>query len=259
MARQARIISKNNYYHILMRGNNRAYIFENNIEKQIFWNKLCELELEQDIQLAAWCIMDNHAHLVAKIEPEKISKAMKRLNTSFAMHYHRINHSIGHVFQGRYKSVPIESEPSLMNVIRYVHNNPVKANMIKHINEYKWSSYQNYLAGPKNDIMEFIWQLFDKNEKKYIDFHQEEDYREYLEIKEDQYKIRQDYVYKIINDVCRKNKMSASIEAYQNPLILTEIITCVNSKINISNRKLAEIIGTKEYTIRKIKNKLLNP
>ncbi len=256
MARQRRILSNSNYYHILIRGNNKNYIFEKNKAKKIFWDKLCVLEFEKDLELAAWCIMNNHVHLVAKVEPEKLSKAMKRLNTSFAMYWHRTNHSVGHVFQDRFKSIPIESDVSLLNVIRYVHNNPVKAKLVKHIGEYNWSSYQNYLLEPKNDVMEFVWKLFNSNEKRYIDFHQEEDDREYLEIKEDQYQIRQEYANKIINKVCDKYKLNDRVEISRNPLILREIVKQINDRSNISLREFAKLIGVNESKIKKIKKSL---
>jgi len=131
MSRQARKISETDDYHVIMRGNNKAYIFEQKRYKAYFMEYLRLVADEEKAEIAAWCIMDNHVHLVIKASEEKLGLIFKRINTKYAMYYHRETKTVGHVFESRYKSEVIESDESLLNVIRYVHNNPVNAKMVK--------------------------------------------------------------------------------------------------------------------------------
>jgi len=128
MTRTARQASSTGYYHIIMRGDNRNWIFQKRQYKLDFMEMIEEQENEGRIEMAAWCIMDNHVHLVLKAELDQLSLAMKKINVKFAMRYNLNEKMVGHVFQDRFKSQVIETDQYLLQVIRYVHNNPVKAN-----------------------------------------------------------------------------------------------------------------------------------
>ena len=90
--------------------------------------------------------MDNHIHLLLKESSEGLATMMKRINVSFAYYFNQKHQRIGHLFQDRFKSEPIENERYLLAVIRYIHNNPVKAGIVKKPEQYKWSSYNSYLS-----------------------------------------------------------------------------------------------------------------
>lgn len=91
--------------------------------------------------------MDNHVHLIVKGEISNLSRAIKRLNISYAMKFNKKADRVGHVFQDRYRSEVIVDEPYLLHVTRYVHNNPIKAGIASHPWGYRWSSYQEYTNG----------------------------------------------------------------------------------------------------------------
>ncbi len=100
--------------------------------------------------------------------------AMKKINVSYAMRYNLKNNSIGHVFQDRFKSQPIEDDAYLMQVVRYIHQNPLKARMVSDVSEYEWSSYKTYLCNEAIDEhpeMLDIMQYFDNSSEKYKAFH----------------------------------------------------------------------------------------
>lgn len=253
MARQGRIKSETDYYHIIMRGNNKSNIFDNKESKRYFIDCMKNLEDEGELKLVAWCLMDNHVHLVAKVSPEKLETAFKRLNIKYAMFYHRKNNSTGHVFQGRFKSDPIESDESLINVIRYVHNNPVKAKLVKKPMDYQWSSYQDYLKQPSKDITGFVWRLFSQNNASYKKFHEIEDDQEYMEIKEDQEKFRKEKAKKSIEEVCYKYGLVDSKEITEKPYIFEEVIVAIGKKSNMSGRMIGKLVGVSEATVRRIK------
>ncbi|HHX87295.1 MAG TPA: transposase, partial [Firmicutes bacterium] len=146
MSRQARAQSSTGYYHVMMRGNNKENIFLKDNHKRYFLDCLKEQHEEGLIDIAAYCIMDNHAHIVAKSEPLiNLSKAAKKINTKYAMGYNYRHDRTGHVFQSRYKSEIIYDDPYLLNVIRYVHINPIKAGVVREPGNYRWSSFNDYI------------------------------------------------------------------------------------------------------------------
>ncbi len=144
MPRQARIQSPTGYYHIMMRGNNRESIFSTDEQKRLFLECLKKHDTDHSVDIVAYCLMDNHVHIIVKADPLSLAKSIKSINTKYAMNFNRQRNRIGHVFQGRYKSEAITDDKYLLQVIRYVHNNPVKAKMIKSFKDYSWSSYSEY-------------------------------------------------------------------------------------------------------------------
>ena len=90
--------------------------------------------------------MDNHVHLLINADLDLMADALKRTNIKFAMRYNKKYDRVGHVFQGRYKSEVINTEQYLLGVIRYIHNNPVKAEIVAEAGDYKWSSYNAYMG-----------------------------------------------------------------------------------------------------------------
>lgn len=143
MPRKARIHAESatGFYHVVIRGNNKKYIYQDKRFKLDFFEFMCEQEKLGRIELAAWCIMDNHVHVILKAELIDMSDAFKRINIKFAMRYNTGTHSVGHVYDCRFMSKPVETDEYLMQSVRYVHNNPVKAKMVLRPEEYSWSSY----------------------------------------------------------------------------------------------------------------------
>jgi REP element-mobilizing transposase RayT len=145
MPRKKRIKSSTGTYHVMVRGNERKDIFNKKEDKERFMEILSKTKRKTKFELYAYCLMGNHFHLVIREKEENISSIMKRLNVSYAYYFNKKYDRVGHVFQGRYKSEPIEDDKYLLAAVRYVHNNPVKAGFVKNVNEYKWSSYGEYL------------------------------------------------------------------------------------------------------------------
>ena len=101
---------------------------------------------ECNVQLLAYCIMDNHAHLLLYAEKiEDMSKFMHFVNSSYSNYYNKVNNRVGYVFRDRYKSEPIYKEQYLLNCINYIHMNPVQAGIIKEAEKYKYSSCEQYM------------------------------------------------------------------------------------------------------------------
>ena len=148
MPRHQRILSENGIYHVMMRGNERKNLFLDEEDKQRFAETLFIKKKETGFLIYAYCLMDNHVHLLLKEGSEGLATMMKRINASYAYYFNQKYHRVGHLFQDRFKSEPIENEKYLLAVIRYIHNNPIKAGMIEKPEQYKWSSYSSYLLPP---------------------------------------------------------------------------------------------------------------
>ncbi len=141
--RKARIGSNTNIYHVMMRGNNHQLIFRDNHDKMYFLSRIEKYLKELKLELYAWCLMDNHFHLIIKATKKSLAVFIKKICCSYVPYFNRKYERSGHLFQDRYKSEPIETDSYFLGAIRYIHNNPEKAGMCK-ASSYKWSSYREY-------------------------------------------------------------------------------------------------------------------
>lgn len=148
MARPARVVSDSGYYHVVLRGNGKQLIFEDDVDRHAFIDAAAVRFEEKNIVVIAWCLMDNHAHLLLRDEGVQLSGAMHALTTRYAQYFNRRSGHSGHVFQGRFASFPVESDPYLLEAVRYIHDNPAKAG-ISTASEYWWSSYREYVGNAK--------------------------------------------------------------------------------------------------------------
>lgn len=153
MPRHQRILSQTGIYHIMMRGNERKNLFVDDEDKQRFIETLFNKKTEAGFFVYAYCLMDNHVHLLLREGPNNLAIMMKRINTSYAYYFNQKYNRVGHLFQDRFKSEPIEDDRQLLTVVRYIHNNPVKAGMVEGVDLYKWSSYHNYIFSQRTDAV----------------------------------------------------------------------------------------------------------
>jgi REP element-mobilizing transposase RayT len=147
MARRARKESDAGVYHAMVRGINRQNIFEENADLTQFLDILFECRKISGYKLLGYCLMGNHAHLLVKTGNEPLSMAMKRIGVRYVSWYNRKYGRCGHLFQDRFKSEPIETGSHLLSVLRYIHQNPVKAGLCEKAAGYEWSSYASYTEG----------------------------------------------------------------------------------------------------------------
>lgn len=255
MPRQARIQSPTDYYHIMMRGNNRENIFKEDKQKERFLMSLNSEDEELLIEIAAYCIMDNHTHLVAKGNPLDLAQAIKRINIKYAMSFNKERGRIGHVFQDRFKSEIISDDKYLLAVTRYVHNNPVNAKMVKSPGDYYWSSYNEYMN--KNIIVdtkqkEFVLGYFSQNLEQFQQFHFEEDDAEYLETKEDLKNKRLEKGQEIISRYFHKRGLTEAKQILNNPDSLDEIIKELLKKSRLSHRQIANLLEINNNIVHKV-------
>ena len=148
MARQARQRSNTGTYHVLLRGINHQTIFEDQEDREKFIEVLRESQKSSGYILYAYCLMDNHIHLLMKEGGEELGNSFKRIGARYVYWYNWKYERRGHLFQDRFKSEIVENDEYFMVATRYIHQNPLKAGLIARIEDYKWSSYKEYIGKP---------------------------------------------------------------------------------------------------------------
>ncbi len=144
MPRNARQLSRTGIYHIIVRGINRQTIFFEDDDYQRYIDTIGRFVADGDAIVLGYCLMSNHVHLLIQEKNTAISKIMKRIGTSYAYRYNWKYERSGHVFQDRFKSENVEDDDYLLTVIRYIHQNPVKAGIVTKAKNYTWSSCRVY-------------------------------------------------------------------------------------------------------------------
>lgn len=226
MPRFPRNYLQTDYLHIITQGINKKYIFEKEEDIKYYIKIMYELTKEQKVKIIAYCIMNNHAHILIQTERvEELSKYMQRLNTKYGIYYNKKYNRVGYVFRNRYKSEGIYSEEHMNSCIKYIYENPVKAGICNKAEEYK---YSNYKKVDKNLNMEYIFLEFDKDNKK--------EWRSFI----DNYLLENNIkVFELIKD---KQK-------------LKNLIKILKDEYNVSLRKISEELNIGREKTRQIYNK----
>jgi putative transposase len=142
MARPLRIEFPGALYHVTARGNARQDIFLDDEDRQEFLGVLSRVVSRFHLLLHAYCLMDNHFHLVVETPEGNLSKAMRQLNGVYTQAFNRRHQRVGHVLQGRFKAIVVDRESYLLELCRYVVLNPVRAKTTRKTDGYQWSSYR---------------------------------------------------------------------------------------------------------------------
>lgn len=160
MPRKARVVSRTNIYHIMLRGVNQQIIFEDEEDFQYFISILSKCKEICGYEIYVYCLMSNHIHLLMEEGAEPLAKIFKRICDRYAYWYNHKYNRIGHLFQDRFRSEPVETERYFLTVVRYIFQNPVKAGIVSAVNRYKWCNYQAYLGVKDFTNTEKVMSLF---------------------------------------------------------------------------------------------------
>ncbi|MGI6413308.1 MAG: transposase [Syntrophomonadaceae bacterium] len=172
MPRAAREKSSTGIYHVMFRGINRQ-IIEDDEDYQKYLETLKTYQEKSDYIIYAYCLMSNHVHLLIKEVTEDLGIVFRRIGASYVYWYNWKYGRRGHLFQDRYKSEIIETDSYFLTVLRYIHQNPYKAGMIKDIADYPWSSYREYVGESRLCDVEFGLNLFSTNRVKAVELFKE--------------------------------------------------------------------------------------
>jgi putative transposase len=154
MPRKPRFILPGQPQHVIIRGVNREPIFLRNMDYHYYLKRLREAAEKNYCAIHAYVLMTNHVHLLITPEDsEGISKAIQVLGRYYVQYFNKTQNRTGTLWEGRYKSTPVDSEHYLLTCYRYIELNPVRANMVTHPADYPWSSYHHNASGQPNDII----------------------------------------------------------------------------------------------------------
>ncbi len=177
MARPLRIEYEGAFYHITSRGNARRKIFRDNNSRKKFLDVLAFVVKRFNWLCHAYCLMDNHYHLLVETPDANLSMGMRQLNGIYTQKYNNIYRTVGHIFQGRYKAIVVEKENYFLELCRYIVLNPVRAKMVTRPGAWKWSSYAFTVGSKKppeiltvDDILNQFGNNRRKAEKNYKEF-----------------------------------------------------------------------------------------
>jgi REP element-mobilizing transposase RayT len=171
MPRQARIDAPGALHHVIVRGIERRTIFKDNIDRDAFVQRLGNILSETKTSCFAWALIPNHFHLLLRSGSQPLSTVMRRLLTSHAMSFNRRHRRNGQLFQNRYKSILCQEEPYLLELIRYIHLNPLRAGLVTDIDKldrYSFSGHGVIMGKKKNDWQEtaYVLNLFGGQKKE---------------------------------------------------------------------------------------------
>jgi REP element-mobilizing transposase RayT len=142
MARPLRLESSGNYYHVTVRGDRQERIFESDADRISLLQLINEAANLHHWHLVAYCLMDNHYHLEVETPLANLAAGMRRINGAYTQRYNARYERVGHVFQGRYKALPLRTDQHLFGACRYIVRNPLRAGLVRDPAEWQWSSYR---------------------------------------------------------------------------------------------------------------------
>ena len=214
-----------NYYHVMTQGINKSFIFNNPEDIKYYIKIMYEVIMDYNIKIKAYCIMNNHAHILLYAELlDDLSKYMQRVNTRYGKYYNKKYNRVGYVFRDRFKSEGIYSKKQLLNCMYYIYNNPVKAGICLSPEEYPYSNFKKVSN-------------IEENMNNYFFIDTEEDYEKNCDI--------------IIKKYLEKNNINIdSLKKDKNKL--RELILILNKDNIISYRRIGKKLKVSRETIRKL-------
>lgn len=154
MARRPRVFAPHVLYHVIVRGNHRQTTFRTSADYRAYLERLGRYLQTCQVRLWAYCLMPNHVHLLVETGHQPLSTFMQRLQQSYTQYFNRTHRKVGHLFQGRYKALVCEKDSYLLTLIRYLHLNPVRAQLVTHPEAYRYSGHTAYLTGRATAVLD---------------------------------------------------------------------------------------------------------
>lgn len=243
----------------MLRGNERKDIFLDNQDKTRFLNGIEAKSQDIAFSIYAYCIMDNHVHLLISAPEQELGAIIKGIAVRYASFYNWKHNRVGHVFQDRFKSEPIEDDQYLLTAVRYIHNNPVKAEIVENPADYKWSSYTQYLKPISRGWLdtEFVLNIIDADRKNALRefelFSREIDNINFIDI-EDSKNIRTiEEGREYLLDLLLERYTGLTIEQIkEDPQKRAEIIRLLHANTRLSQRVIAYLLGIKKNIVERV-------
>ncbi len=241
MARRPRVHFPTALYHVIARGNQRQDIFLGEKDFQKYLSLLSEYKSRYPFRLYAYALMRNHVHLLFEVEATPLSKIMQGLQFRYTQYFNMRYGKVGHLFQGRYKAILCEKDSYLLELVRYIHLNPIRSKVVKDPEKYPWASHLRYLGKGKDDLIdeEFVLSQFGgtkgKARRRYRGFvleglglgHQDQ----YYEVKDQRFLGEDEFIERM-----ESRKMKEGPVFYEIPI--EEIVKGVGNRIGIPRDRM---------------------
>ena len=247
MPRQARKLAESGIYHVMLRGIDRQLIFEEAEDYLRFLSLLQECRGLCGFELYAYCLMGNHLHLLLKVGDEKLETVFKRLAGRYVYWYNIKYQRTGHLFQDRFRSEPVEDDTYFLTVLRYIHQNPVKAKLCRHPEDYSYSSYCDYLA--ESDHIDFAYALGMISSDEFVRYSCEENDDKCLEISEKPRCAVTDEQAKAIIEKISKCRTIVEFQSLEEPK-KQKYVQKIHEK-GLSLRQISRLTGTSKGMVEK--------
>jgi REP element-mobilizing transposase RayT len=179
MARPLRITYPGAFYHVTSRGNEKKAIFKSQADREKFLFYLESATRRYDAVIHVYCLMDNHYHLLLETPSGNLSQIMRHINGAYTTYFNTKRQRAGHLLQGRFKAILVDIDEYSKELSRYIHLNPIRAKIVDRLQDYRWSSYLDYIGNRKTPAWlerNFILGYFGKKAKI-----AEKNYREFIE------------------------------------------------------------------------------
>lgn len=250
MPRIARKDLGTSFFHVIVQGINKEYIFYKEEYIKKYLKLLNKYKEDFDIQILAYCIMNNHAHLLIYAENcEEMSSFMHKVNCLYAHYYNKKEQRVGVLFRNRYESEPIYNERYLINCIKYIHMNPVNANIVSKCSEYKYSTYNDYIKNEGVAKNKILIDMFGKQDYKEL-FCQADDIIVFKDIE----KNLEEIIKFVINEFEKETGRTLE-EILDSKILLRKIIKILKEKYGMSYVDIAKQFnisrGKIEYILKK--------
>lgn len=146
MARPLRIQFPDAWYHVMSRGKRGERIYADKGDYYAFIDLLRDCVEMWNIRVVAYCLMGTHYHILLQTPDANLSRCMRHINGVYTQYFNRTHGSDGQLFRGRYKSIVVDSDAYLLELLRYIHRNPIEGGMVDRLESYQWSSHKGYLS-----------------------------------------------------------------------------------------------------------------
>lgn len=226
MARPIRIEFAGALYHVTSRGDRQEAIYIDDEDRISFLSLLSQVSKDYNWLIHAYCLMDNHYHLLIETPDGNLSKGMRQLNGVYTQITNRYHAKVGHVFQGRYKAILVQKENYLLELSRYIVLNPVRARMVRKAKDWPWSSYRKTAGMSSRDewlSIEWLLSVFSKQRseaqnkyKEFVDQGQNQP-SPWEELRNQVFLGSEDYVNKILEDIDQEKDLSEIPKSQRKP------------------------------------------
>lgn len=238
MPRLSRKSSSTQTYHVILRGIDKRNIFLEKDDYKKFLYYILKSKEKSNFSVYAYCLMSNHVHMLIKSEEDTIGNIMRRITVGYAQYHNNKYVRTGHLFQNRFKSEPIDDSRYFLTVLRYIHQNPIKAGMGKSLSAYPWSSYHEYVGSNEMKLIDTTvameWFTNIKIFKEFIATKCEDTCLEYSE----KNRYTDESLIKEINKLLDMQRLQTIDINSRN-----KIIKKIKLKTKASNRQLSRVLG----------------